>query len=257
MTRLIVNGDDFGMCEGVTLGILKAHRDGILRSTTMMVGMPFAAQAAQMAKDYPNLGIGIHFTLTAGNPVSDPKDVPSLVEADGTFHSQDWHIKNKQKPIEEDELNYEEVYKEYCAQLKRFEELNGRLPDHFDSHHGTSSYPRIYEQTKKLIEKYDVPVRCSFDYVGGNYERPEFLNYFYDDQLSLEYFIEDYDHILEKDLCEIMCHPAFVDEYLYTHSSYNIQRTKELAILTDKRVLDWVKDNHIELINFQDLKKIK
>ena len=110
MTRLIVNGDDFGMCEGVTLGILKAHRDGILCSTTMMVGMPFAAQAAQMAKDYPNLGIGIHFTLTAGKPVSDPKDVPSLVEADGTFHSQDWHIKNKQKPIEEDELNYEEVY---------------------------------------------------------------------------------------------------------------------------------------------------
>ena len=40
MTRLIVNGDDFGMCEGVTLGILKAHRDGILRSTTMMTGMP-------------------------------------------------------------------------------------------------------------------------------------------------------------------------------------------------------------------------
>ena len=87
MTRLIINADDFGMSEGVTLGILKAHRDGVLRSTTLMVGMPFAAQAAQMAKDYPDLHIGIHFTLTAGKPVSDPKEIPSLVDQDGYFHS--------------------------------------------------------------------------------------------------------------------------------------------------------------------------
>ena len=32
MTRLIVNGDDFGMCEGVTLGILKAHKDILEKS---------------------------------------------------------------------------------------------------------------------------------------------------------------------------------------------------------------------------------
>lgn len=257
MTRLIVNGDDFGMCEGVTLGILKAHKEGILRSTTMMVGMPFAAQAAQMAKDYPNLGLGIHFTLTAGKPVCDPREVPSLVEADGTFHSQGWHIENKAKPITEDQLNYEEVYKELCAQLDRFVELNGHMPDHVDSHHGSAFYPRIYEQTEKLIQEYELPTRTSGDHVITDYERPQFLNYFYDQNLSVEYFTNDHDHILEKDVCEIMSHPGFVDEYLYTHSSYNIQRTKELAILTDKRVLDWVKDNHIQLINFQDLKKLK
>lgn len=28
--KLIVNADDFGLSEGVCLGILKAHRDGIL-----------------------------------------------------------------------------------------------------------------------------------------------------------------------------------------------------------------------------------
>ena len=27
--KLIVNADDFGLSEGVCLGILKAHRDGI------------------------------------------------------------------------------------------------------------------------------------------------------------------------------------------------------------------------------------
>lgn len=255
MTRLIVNGDDFGMCEGVTLGILKAHKDGILRSTTMMVGMPFAKQAALMAKDYPHLGVGIHFTLTAGKPVSDPKEVPTLVEEDGTFHSQFWHIDNMK--AEHDQLNYDEVYKELRAQLELFIELNGKLPDHIDSHHGASSYPRVHQEAKKLIKEFDLPARCTHDYVYSDYERPYYLNYFYNDRVSVEYFTLDHDHIAEKDLCEMMSHPGFVDDYLYTHSSYNIQRTKELAVLCDPRVIQWVKDNNIELINYQDIKKIK
>ena len=36
--RLIVNADDYGLSEGVCLGILKAHRDGILTSTTCKIG---------------------------------------------------------------------------------------------------------------------------------------------------------------------------------------------------------------------------
>ncbi|MFQ9922834.1 MAG: carbohydrate deacetylase [Beduini sp.] len=255
MTRLIVNGDDFGMCEGVTLGILKAHRDGILRSTTMMTGMPFAAQAAQMAKDYPNLGVGLHFNLTAGRPVCDPKEIPSLVEADGSFHSNSWHEKNKKNP--QDMVNYEEVYKEYSAQLQRFIELTGHMPDHFDSHHGSSDYPLLHAQLQKLIDQYDVPTRCSFDYIDCNYERPAYFSTFYDKLAAVEYFTEDQDHLLEKDLVETMCHPAFVDDFLYTTSSYNVQRTKELSVLCDPRVLEWIKINHVELINFQDLKKIK
>lgn len=255
MTRLIVNGDDFGMCEGVTLGIIKAHKEGILRSTTMMVGMPFAPMAAQMAKEYPNLGVGIHFTLTAGKPVSDPKDIPTLVEEDGTFHSQYWHIDNMK--AKQDHLNYDEVYKELRAQLELFIKLNGHLPDHIDSHHGASSYPRVHEEAKKLIKEFNLPARCTHDYVYSDYERPEFLNYFYGDNVSIDYFLDDIDHLLEKDLCEMMSHPAFVDKYLYTHSSYHIQRAKELDILCDKRLLDWVKDHHVELINYKDLKKIK
>ena len=38
--KLIINADDFGLCDGVTFGILKAHQDGILTSTTCMMNMP-------------------------------------------------------------------------------------------------------------------------------------------------------------------------------------------------------------------------
>ena len=256
MTRLIINADDFGMSEGITLGILKAHRDGVLRSTTLMVGMPFAAQAAEMAKEYPDLHIGIHFTLTAGKPVSDPKEIPSLVDEDGYFHSQDWHLKNKEKPADQDELNYDEVYHELEAQFNRFIELNGRLPDHIDSHHFSSSYPRVHEQAKKFAFQYDLPVRYTHDYIESNYEKVEFSNRFYAKNVSIEYFTNDFDQMLKKDAFEIMSHPAFVDQYVMTHSSYNVQRCKELDVLCDPRLKEWIKENNVEMITFGDLKKL-
>ena len=38
--RLIVNADDFGLSAGVNEGILRAHRDGIVTSTSLMVRQP-------------------------------------------------------------------------------------------------------------------------------------------------------------------------------------------------------------------------
>ena len=38
--KLIVNADDYGMTKGVNLGIIEAHKNGIVTSTTLMVTMP-------------------------------------------------------------------------------------------------------------------------------------------------------------------------------------------------------------------------
>ena len=35
--QLIVNADDYGKTAGVTRGIIQAHREGIVTSTTVMV----------------------------------------------------------------------------------------------------------------------------------------------------------------------------------------------------------------------------
>lgn len=51
--KLIVNADDFGLSEGVCLGILKAHRDGILTSTTCMMNMENIEKYLEMTKAYP------------------------------------------------------------------------------------------------------------------------------------------------------------------------------------------------------------
>ena len=54
---------------------------------------------------------------------------------------------------------------------------------------------------------------------------------------------------------EIMCHPALLDWRLYQMSSYNIPRMKELDLLCDKKIKQFIKDKDIELINYSNLKK--
>ena len=38
--RLIVNADDFGLTGGVSRGILRAHREGLVTSTTVLASLP-------------------------------------------------------------------------------------------------------------------------------------------------------------------------------------------------------------------------
>ena len=45
--RLIVNADDFGLCEGVNKAVKQAHTDGVLTSATIMVGMSAAKAAVE------------------------------------------------------------------------------------------------------------------------------------------------------------------------------------------------------------------
>ncbi|HOI45659.1 MAG TPA: ChbG/HpnK family deacetylase, partial [Candidatus Aminicenantes bacterium] len=86
MKRVIVNADDFGLCQGVNRGIVLAHQKGILTSATLMANMPGFDEAVEMARDHPRLGVGVHLNLLRGEPVTPARDVASLVRADGFLH---------------------------------------------------------------------------------------------------------------------------------------------------------------------------
>ena len=45
MKYLVVNADDFGLSAGINRGILEAHQQGIVTSTTVAVNFPDAATA--------------------------------------------------------------------------------------------------------------------------------------------------------------------------------------------------------------------
>src|SRR3954462_986306 len=84
--QLVVNADDFGISRGVNRGIVEAHRNGLGTSASVMPNLPSAEDALTRATICPDLGLGLHLTLTAGPPLCPPNDVPTLVDADGQFH---------------------------------------------------------------------------------------------------------------------------------------------------------------------------
>lgn len=85
MKRLLVTGDDFGLALEVNEAIERAHRDGILRTASLMVGAAAAGDAVDRARRMPDLGVGLHLVLVEGHPVLPPERVPDLVDEHGNF----------------------------------------------------------------------------------------------------------------------------------------------------------------------------
>jgi hopanoid biosynthesis associated protein HpnK len=62
-----------------------AYRNGILRTASLMVGAPAAADAVARARRLPGLRVGLHLVLADGLPVLPPRQVAGLVDRTGRF----------------------------------------------------------------------------------------------------------------------------------------------------------------------------
>jgi hopanoid biosynthesis associated protein HpnK len=83
--RLIVNADDFGLSSAVNAAVIRAHREGILTTASLMVNEPGFGEAVKLAKENPKLGVGLHLTLLMGHSALPPEKIPGLVNARGEF----------------------------------------------------------------------------------------------------------------------------------------------------------------------------
>ncbi len=86
---LIVNADDFGASSAVNHAVLRAHREGILTSASLMVTGDAADEAVLMARENPSLAVGLHLALTNARPVLPREVIPRLRGADGRLPSSD------------------------------------------------------------------------------------------------------------------------------------------------------------------------
>jgi hopanoid biosynthesis associated protein HpnK len=83
--RLIVNADDFGASPAINQAVIRAHREGILTTASLMVNEPARAEAVRLARENPRLGVGLHLTLLLGRAALPPEQIPGLVNAHGEF----------------------------------------------------------------------------------------------------------------------------------------------------------------------------
>ena len=83
--RLIVNADDFGGSASINQAVIRAHREGILTTASLMVNEPGVTEAVRLAKENPRLGVGLHLTLLLGQAALPPEKIPGLANAQGQF----------------------------------------------------------------------------------------------------------------------------------------------------------------------------
>ena len=83
--RLIVNADDFGRSSSINEAVIRAHREGILTSASLMVNEPACDQAVEFARQNPDLGVGLHLALVCGRSALSAEKIPGLIDASGAF----------------------------------------------------------------------------------------------------------------------------------------------------------------------------
>ena len=247
--KVIFNADDFGYSKGVNLGILEAYKNGVLRSTTIMAGMPGFEHAVNLSKENPGLRIGVHLTLTTGKSVGGI--YKTLTDEDGKFLP----LNEVERRAKAGETDLAEVEAEYEAQIRKVLAA-GINPDHFDSHHHTHNLPGIVNVFLKMAKKYGVKVRIyDKELLKGEYAdvrtTDEFIDTFFGDTVTAEDLLGMLSSC-KAETVEVMCHPAYMDKFLHESSSYSMKRVYELDVLTSSEVKDYVDEHGIESVSFSD-----
>jgi chitin disaccharide deacetylase len=217
---VIFNADDFGYGKQVTRGIVDAHRNGVVTATTMVVNGEAAHEAAELAMGLPGLSVGLHANFTN--------------EATSWFD------------IENEALVRDELQR----QFDRFVELMGRKPAHLDSHQHVHRARGRRPIFRALARAHGLPLRDEPPVVfrGGFYGQWEY-RVFDPSKVSAEalgrMLREEVHHGM---IYEISCHPGYFDperEYVY-----HLERESELRTLCDPRVRDVLREQRIEVINY-------
>jgi hopanoid biosynthesis associated protein HpnK len=85
--RLVVNADDFGKSPSINTAVVRAHREGILTTASLMVNEHGCAEAVRLAKENPRMGVGLHLALLCGRSALPHSRIPGLVDKNGIFPS--------------------------------------------------------------------------------------------------------------------------------------------------------------------------
>lgn len=226
MKCLIVNADDLGYSQGINEGIIQAHKNGIVTSTSLMVYGKAAEQAINLAKKLPKLGVGLHFQIGK-------EDLGVLTQQ-----------LNKALAV----ATIEKTKKEFIEQVELFTKLTGKLPDHIDGHYHIHKLPLIFPFISKFASKNNIPLRDN----GVNFIRT-FYGMNDEKKISTAELITIFQELPEGN-SELMCHPAKYTDDLES-SSYKKQRETELNSLTSDGTKKAIEVLNIKLINWSDIQQ--
>jgi predicted glycoside hydrolase/deacetylase ChbG (UPF0249 family) len=151
--RLIVTADDVGLHEGMTLGAVRAHREGIVTACSVAPNGRTFDHAVELLRGCPALDVGVHLTLVEGRPICPPDRVPSLVTTDGRL------MNGYRRFVARYVLGrvaVADVELELRTQIERVMEA-GLALCHLNGHQHLHVLPRIFDVVVRLAGAYGIP----------------------------------------------------------------------------------------------------
>ena len=139
LKTFILTGDDFGRSARVNESIARCHRIGVLTHASLMVNEPHAEEAAEIARRHPQLRVGLHLTLCAGQA----SEVSALTDEAGNFEPSPakaglrYFFRPSLRPA---------LAVEIRAQFEKFRAL-GFPPTYWDGHTHLHLHPTIFALT--------------------------------------------------------------------------------------------------------------
>ncbi len=269
--RLIVNADDFGRSHSINQAVIRAHREGILTTASLMVNGPGFDEAFALARENPKLGVGLHLSLLCGRSVLPPEKIPGLVSTRGEFSD---------KPVATGFRYFfnrslrEPLRAEIHAQFAKFH-ATGLSLDHVNGHLHLHLHPTIFRilmedatqlgirrirLTRDCLRRSAHMARGHWFYRASHAVIFGLLSKYARNQLrrknilhaQITFGLLQNHRVDEEYILKLLPELPPGDSELYSHPSLD-EFKHEFDALVSPRVKELVKKLGIELIRYQDL----
>jgi hopanoid biosynthesis associated protein HpnK len=287
MKQLILNADDFGMTRGVNEGIIRAHRDGVLTSATLMANGAEFDDAVSRAKSNPKLGVGCHLVLVGGPAIAPREKISSLADANGNLPES---LAGLVARLSSGFIRMKAIERELRAQIEKIRSA-GIEPTHLDTHKHTHAHPKVMEAVGRVAKELGITrIRKPMENLRDSWETTRHENPGRTKELiaaaaaravtpwfqaiARKYGLLSPDHFLGLAMTgglgpaalrrmidtlsdgstEIMLHPGICDMDLANSGSrLQDQRETELQGLLDSGVRNALDERDIRLISYREL----
>jgi hypothetical protein len=256
--RLLVRADDMGVTQSGNEACIQAYRNGIVRSTEVIVPGAWFLDAVKLLNENPGLDVGVHLVLTSEwerckwGPLT---QAPSLADKDGYFRPM--NSQRKDFPPDTGFLEampkLEEVERELRAQIELAKRHIPRVT-HVSAHMGTPvCTPELRALTTRLAREYGLKMEAT-----GVRGAPGFGG----SAKTAEQKEQDLIAVLEKlgpGQWLIVEHPAFDTPEMRAigHKGYeNVAADRDgvTKAFTSARVKEVIQRRGIRLMSYGDLK---
>ena len=261
---LIINADDFGMCNATNEAIFRTLKEGIVRSTSLMVPCPWRLHAMHFLADHPEIPFGVHLTAISEwvdyrwGPVTLREKVPSLIDQAGYFYNFE-HMPEFLAQVRLDQLEME-----FRAQIE-IVLATGLKPTHLDWHSlRIGGRADISDVMFKLAREYGMSLRVAGRPWIEKVQSQGFPSNDYD-------FLDSYGlvpvnkaarytellHELPVGLSEWAVHPGLDNsELLAIEPDGNHIRQTDFDFLMSQQAKDVVKEEGIILLDYRALQEV-